>query len=108
MQERGVLLAVLNGCETGWPNLTDMTQGVSQTLVRLGLPAVIGTTRPVENNTALRFAGEFYKGMGDGLSVEPAVVEARKALGLKGWDWSMYAMYANTQFPLHTIRIQMP
>jgi KAP family P-loop domain/CHAT domain len=108
MQERGVLLAVLNGCETGWPDFTGMANGVSQTLVRLGVPAVIGTTREVGDTTALRFAGEFYKGMGDGLAAEPALVEARKAISVKGWDWSMYAMYANTDFPLHTIRIQMP
>ena len=83
---------------------------VSRTLAnnRLGVPAVIGTTRKVGETTALRFAGEFYKGMGDGLAAEPALVEARKAISVKGWDWSMYAMYANTSFPLHAIRIQSP
>lgn len=108
MQERGVLLAFLNGCQTAWPNPTDTWRSAAQTLVLRGIPAVIGTTRDLADTTALRFAGEFYKSMGDGLSVEPALVEARKALSVKGWDWSMYAMYANTQFPLHTIRIQLP
>lgn len=106
LQERGILLAVLNGCETGWPNITDMTRGVSQTLIRQGVPATIGTTRAVSDDSALTFASEFYKALADGFPAEFALVEARKALSLKGRDWSAYIMYANTKFPLHTIGIQ--
>ena len=84
LQERGILLAVLNGCETGWPNITDMTRGVSQTLVRQGVPAAIGTIRAVADDSALTFAAEFYKALADGFPAEPALVEARKALALKG------------------------
>jgi hypothetical protein len=106
LQERGIMLAVLNGCETGWPNLTDMTRGVSQTLVRQGVPAVIGTVRTVTDDSALLFAAEFYRALADGFVAEPALVEARKALALRGRDWSAYIMYANTQFPLHSIGIK--
>jgi hypothetical protein len=106
LQERGILLAVLNGCETGWPNITDMTSGVSQTLIRQGVPATIGTTRAVTDDSALTFASEFYKALADGFPAESALVEARKALALKGRDWSAYIMYANAKFPLHTIGIQ--
>lgn len=106
MRQYGVLLAVLHDCAIDGPNPAGMPRGACQALVRSGVPAVIGTTRPVDDTTALRFAGQFYQGMGDGLAAEAALVEARKAISVQGWDWSMYAIYANTDFPLHTISIQ--
>jgi hypothetical protein len=50
---------------------------------------------------ALRRTGMQKSGAGEGHAL--TAVEARKALALKGWDWSAYAMYANPELSLDTI-----
>lgn len=107
LQDHRVLIAVLNGCNTGAALEQDLAQGVAQVLVREGVPVTVATTREVFNHTALRFASEFYRALMDGYPVEGAVVEARKSLGLKGWDWSSYIVHGSLNFPLGDLKLPL-
>jgi hypothetical protein len=107
LQDHRVLIAMLNGCNTGAPLEQDLAQGVAQVLVREGVPLAVATTRDVFNHTALRFASDFYRALLDGYPVEGAVVEARKSLGLKGWDWSSYVAHGSLDFPLGDLKLPL-
>ena len=56
-------LVVLNGCST---------QGQVQRLLAAGVPAVIATSAPVEDDKATRFGVRFYQGLSEQLSIEEA------------------------------------
>ena len=105
LREQGILLAVLNGCATGATETEDLAGGVAQTLVAQGVPAAVSTTRTILDDMALRFATEFYRALTDGFAPEACLVEGRKALAVRSWDWSAYVMYgaAGTRLEdLHT------
>jgi CHAT domain-containing protein len=109
LQDVGVVLTVLNGCETGMhparPAGEDI-HGICQILIRRGVPAVVATTRAVTDTPAMTFTREFYRSMMDGYPLEAAVSEARKGQRLKHWDWSAWALYAAD--PDYLDRIRLP
>lgn len=94
LNQSGVSLGVLNGCDTGVSDRNDALTSTAAALVQAGVPAVIATMRPVVDQAALRFAREFYRAFVDGLLLEQAMVEARKALYIERFDWSTYVLYA--------------
>ena len=104
LRDHDILLAVLNGCATGSTETEDLAGGVGQTLVGQGVPAVVATTRAIIDHAALRFAGEFYRALTDGYSAETAVVEGRKALAVRSWDWSAYVTYTGAAVRLEELR----
>lgn len=108
MQDAGVVLTVLNGCDTGQrPGnpAGEAIHSICQTLVRRGVPAVVATTRAVFDTPAMVFARELYRWLVDGYPIEAAVSEARKTQRLKHWDWSAWALYANDSNYLEQIRL---
>ncbi|GAA0403887.1 hypothetical protein GCM10009541_53830 [Micromonospora gifhornensis] len=106
--DSGVVLAVLNGCNTGVnPGSADRaTFGMCQSIIRQGVPAVVATTRGVLDNAALRFAQEFYQAFMDGYPLEACLAEARKGLYMQGWDWSAWALFAGDPATLELIRLR--
>lgn len=105
LQDHGILLALLNGCATGVAGTGGLARSVGQVLVEQGVPAVVATTRVILDNAALVFTGELYRALVDGYSVESAIIEARKALSIKGLDWSAYVTYASREFHANDLRI---
>jgi hypothetical protein len=93
LRERGILAAVLNSCFTGIVH-SDIARSVASVLVEEGVPLAIAPSRAVFDHAAIQFAREFYSALMDGYSIEAAVVEARKLLSVKGWDWSTYLTYS--------------
>lgn len=93
LRERGILVAVLNSCFTGIVH-SDIARSVASVLVQEGVPLAIAPSRAVLDRAALQFAREFYTALMDGYPIEAAVVEARKLLSVKGWDWSTYLTYS--------------
>jgi hypothetical protein len=85
-----VRLAVLNACESALATDIDAFASVAAALVRTGLPAVIAHQCPLPDTSATLFAAEFYRALADGLPVDGAVCEGRKALlselGRLRWD----------------------
>lgn len=93
LRDSQVDLAVLNACDTGTAPTGDAITGIAGALIQAGVPAVLGTTRKVMDDAALLFTREFYRCFLSGLSVEGSIVEARKALSIEKWDWSLYALF---------------
>lgn len=75
-----VRLALLNTCESATASDTDAFGSVAAALVRAGLPAVIAHQGPMPDRSAALFAAEFYRALAQGLPVDMAVGEGRKAL----------------------------
>jgi CHAT domain-containing protein len=75
---RLVLLNSFRGARIG----QDIYSGVATTLVRRGIPAVIGMQYDVSDAAALELAQTFYETLAENLPIETALAEARKAIGL--------------------------
>jgi hypothetical protein len=98
----GIRLAVLNACESGVAGERDAFGSVAAALVRAGLPAVVAHQQTMPDDSAIAFAGDFYRALATGFPVDAAVSEGRKAilsdLG-NAWrdsvDWATPALYMN-------------
>ncbi len=88
-------LVVLNACEGARSSPTDPFAGVASTLVNSGLPAVLAMQFEITDGAAIQLAKEFYEALADGLPLEGAVAEARKAISASGNDleWGTPVLY---------------
>jgi hypothetical protein len=93
---RGLLLAVLNACETGRGGRRDFLRGVAPALAHAGLAAVAANQYRVFDDDAAAFAAQFYGALADGMPVAAAFREARIGLGAGGGalDWAVPVLYA--------------
>ena len=92
---RSLRLVVLNACEGARSARDDPFGGVAQALVRQGIPAVIAMQFEISDPAALVFSQSFYQAIADGLPVDVAVVEARKAMFAEGneVEWATPVLY---------------
>ena len=74
LKESDVRFLFLNACETG-----DGDGNVAKILVERAVPVAIGMQSPVADDIAITLAGEFYGALADGLPIDAALVEGRKA-----------------------------
>jgi hypothetical protein len=95
LRDAPLRLAVLNACDTGTAPTNDAVAGLAGALIGAGIPAAIGTLRAVTDEAALLFTRELYRCLADGYSVEAAIIEARKALSIEKWDWSLYSLFTS-------------
>jgi tetratricopeptide (TPR) repeat protein len=88
-------LAVLNACEGARQSNQNPFSGVAQSLCQQRMPAVIAMQFEISDDAAKTFAEEFYGAIADGLPVDAAVSEARKALysGRFGQEWATPVLY---------------
>jgi len=88
-------LVVLNACEGSRVAAGDPFSGVAQALARQGIPAVIAMQFEISDPAALAFSQSFYQGIADGLPVDTATVEARRAMfaGDSGIEWATPVLY---------------
>lgn len=77
---RTLRLAVLNACEGARGGRLDPYAGTAQTLVRLGVPAVIAMQFEITDDAAVRFSQILYEAIADGLPVDAATAQARMAI----------------------------
>jgi tetratricopeptide (TPR) repeat protein len=75
-------LALLNACEGARGSEKDIFSSTAATLVRRGIPAVIAMQYEITDRTAIEFARAFYEALANGMPVDAAVAEARKAVSL--------------------------
>jgi hypothetical protein len=78
--ESSMRLAVLNACEGARASRSDPFSGVAQSLVQQGIPAVIAMQFEVSDQAAMTFSKEFYSGVADGMYIDTALAQARKAI----------------------------
>jgi hypothetical protein len=95
---RGLLLTVLNACETGRGGRRDFLRGVAPALAHAGLPAVAANQYRVFDDAAAAFAAELYGALADGQPIASAFREARTGLAGKlgddALDWAVPVLYA--------------
>lgn len=68
---------------------------IASTLVEKGLPAVLASTRGVDDVTAGDFMSAFYLSFFQGATLEQALSDARTRISRRGGDWSAFALFAN-------------
>ena len=95
VHHRPLRLAVLNACEGGRSAQDDPLGGVAQALVRQDIPAVIAMQFEISDPAALVFSQSFYQGIADGLPIDVATVEARRAMFAEGneIEWATPVLY---------------
>ncbi len=75
-------LALLNSCEGARGSQHDIFSSTAAIVVRRGLPAVLAMQYEITDRAAIEFSRAFYEALADGLPVDAAVAEARKAVSL--------------------------
>lgn len=80
-------LVFLNACQGATGSRENAFAGVAQRLVQQGVPTVLAMQFAVSDRTAIALAHEFYASLSDGLPLESAVAEARKAIYSEGIDF---------------------
>ena len=92
---RSLRLVVLNACEGARSARDDPFGGVAQALVRQGIPAVIAMQFEISDPAALVFSQSFYQAIADGLPVDTATLEARRAMFAEGneIEWATPVLY---------------
>ncbi|HLB71702.1 MAG TPA: CHAT domain-containing protein [Candidatus Methanoperedens sp.] len=76
-------LVILNSCEGARGSDRDLTSSTASILVRRGIPAVLGMQYKITDRAAIEFARTFYEALADGMLVDAAVAEARKAISIE-------------------------
>ena len=92
---RTLRLAVLNSCEGARGGRLDPYAGTAQTLVRLGVPAVVAMQFEITDDAAVLFSQTLYESIADGFPVDAAVAQARKAIRNDGnaVEWATPVLY---------------
>jgi hypothetical protein len=84
--ERALRLVVLNSCLGAKGDGASVFSSTAATLVRRGVPAVVAMQYEISDRAALEFSQSLYEAIADGMPVDAAVSEARKAVRLSARD----------------------
>jgi tetratricopeptide (TPR) repeat protein len=88
-------LLFLSGCSTGQASHQGTLPSLSEALVRAGVPAVLGWSLPVGDQTATLVASELYDRLANGVDLDRAVAHARRFLyATDSPYWSLLRLYA--------------
>jgi formylglycine-generating enzyme required for sulfatase activity len=96
---RPLRLVVLNACEGAQGSDLDVFSSTAATLVRRGIPAVLAMQYEISDTAATLLAEWFYESLADGLPVDAAVAEARKAINLdndRSLEWGTPVLIMRT------------
>lgn len=96
--QRTLRLIFLNACEGARSGSLTPFAGVAQKLVQQTVPAVLAMQFPVSDAAAIALSKEFYLALADGLAIDQAVGEARKALfaGGERFEWGTPALFSRS------------
>jgi len=92
-------LVLLNACEGARGSERDVFSSTAAILVRRGIPAVLAMQDEITDRAAIEFARAFYEALSDGLPVDAAVTEARKAISLavtNSVEWGTPVLYTRS------------
>src|SRR5690606_3984268 len=79
-EENTIRLALLNSCQSAVAQEKDPFAGLASSLVARGLPAVVAMQWSIADDAARVFSEELYRAVAEGLPVDAAVSEARRAI----------------------------
>ncbi len=77
---RSLRLVVLNACESAKSGRHDVFSSAAAKLVGHGIPAVLAMQYTITDAAAIAFSRVFYETLADGVPIDAAVSEARKAV----------------------------
>ena len=101
VQASPLRLAILNACQTGDRSGANPWSGVASALVRAGVAAVVASQYPILDTSATPLAEEIYLGVLQGLTIDEAVSNARRAIyqeiGLQTPDWAAPVLYLRAE-----------
>jgi aspartate 1-decarboxylase len=89
-------LVVLNSCEGARGSEHDVFSSTATMLVRRGIPAVLAMQYAITDRAAIELSRAFYEALADGLPVDTAVSEARKAISFgitNTLEWGTPVLY---------------
>jgi tetratricopeptide (TPR) repeat protein len=91
-------LVFLNACHGASSDSQNFFAGVAQKLVQQGVPTVLAMQFAVSDAAAIALAHEFYQSLADGLPLESAVSEARKAIYSEGneFEWATPVLFSRS------------
>lgn len=91
-------LVFLNACQGASGGSQESFAGVAQKLVQQGVPALLAMQFAVSDRSAIALAHEFYLALSDGLPIESAVSEARKAIYSEGeaFEWGTPVLFSRS------------
>jgi formylglycine-generating enzyme required for sulfatase activity/outer membrane protein assembly factor BamD (BamD/ComL family) len=76
-------LVILNSCEGARGCERDLNSSTAAILAQRGVPAVLAMQYKITDRAAIEFARTFYEALADGLPVDAAVGESRKAISIE-------------------------
>lgn len=94
-----VRLALLNACQGARASHDNPLAGVAGALVERGISAVIGMQANITDQAAITFASEFYAALVDGLQIDAALTEARRAIFFQpNWiEWATPVLFMRVE-----------
>ncbi|MBN1679984.1 MAG: CHAT domain-containing protein [Anaerolineae bacterium] len=94
-EENTIRLVVMNSCQSAVTQETDPFAGIASSLVARGLPAVVAMQYAISDRAARVFSEELYRSVADGLPVDAAVAEARRAIShtAGGIEWATPVLF---------------
>ena len=94
-EENTIRLVVLNSCQSAVEQPRDPFAGLASSIVARGVPAVIAMQQAIADDVARVFAEELYRAVAEGLPIDAAVSEARRAIShaSSGTAWATPVLY---------------
>jgi CHAT domain-containing protein len=94
-EESSIRLVLLNSCESAQRDQDDVFAGIASALVARGVPAVVAMQHEITDPAAKAFAEEFYRALAEGLPVEAAVSEGRRAIAnrVQNIEWATPVLF---------------
>lgn len=95
---RALRLVFLNACEGARGGSTLPFAGVAQKLVQQQVPAVLAMQFAISDPAAIALAHEFYRALADGVALDEATSEARKAISVAGatFEWGTPVLFSRS------------
>ena len=82
LNDHKLRMVVLNACEGAQASGTNLFSSTASVLAQRGIPAVVAMQYEITDRAAIEFSHTFYEVIAEGLPVDRAVAEARKAVSL--------------------------
>ncbi len=94
-EEGSIRLVALNSCKSAQGVQEDAFAGIASSLVARGIPAVVAMQFEITDAAAQAFAEEFYRTIAEGLPIESAVSEGRRAIAnrVQNIEWATPILY---------------
>jgi hypothetical protein len=92
--EPGIVVVVLSSCRSGMSRRSQSVfNGVAQSLIFAGVPAVVAMTYSIRVDAASTFAEWFYRAIGEQEPLAIALRRGQSAMGIEGNQWYRPVLY---------------